>query len=309
MDHVQESPSIDEQPTEEQARRLEEIAAEEQQSGTEGTGASKKQEEPNEPEKQSEKSDTQKSEDKTEEEDVDLEEEEDSSDDKTKAPESRRPKFVRLDRHLKIQEKYRESEKERQKLNDRIRELEESRGDKPPTTTQVADLSQEIRSFAEEEGIDPIIAERFVRLAEAGAYTRLKHELGERFQDLDQLKSRAQESELEQRQEQIWKKQFSELIQKLPDEAENIKSIESKLKRLAFTEEYHKTPLEVIYKGVDELRPTKRRTVESGKGGSSKGSTSLDFKKIVDEGDQDAIDSMDPKTFAEFRQFIRTNNL
>ena len=143
-----------------------------------------------------------------------------------------------------------------------------------------------------------------MKIAEEGAYSRIKTELGDKFNTLDQIKQKTEQQEKELLQEKIWSKQMSELIKKFPQEKAHIQSIESKLKTIAYTEEFSKAPLEVIYQGVNGLRPQKNKTIEAGKGGSNKGET-LDFAKIIEENDESAIAQMDEKTFSQFREFIR----
>lgn len=285
MDNVHESTIVDE-PNADQLRRIQEIEAE--AAGSEPSIA-KKDEEPKEPSEAEEE--TEPTEEKPVERNIEVIE-----DDEQEIPkETREEKFVRLERHLKLRDKVKELTEENARL-------------KSTSQDQISkeDSISAIRTLAEEQGIAPEAIEKLVKIAEEGAYSRIKTELGDRFNTLDQIKQKTEQQEKELLQEKIWSKQMSELVQKFPKEKEHIQSIEAKLKTLAYTREFSAAPLEVIYQGVNGLRPAKNKTIESGKGGSNRGET-IDFARINQEKDDEAIAQMDQKTFSKFREYIKNN--
>jgi len=279
----QKTPEMEDEPTEADLEILKEIEGE----------AEKKPEPPKE-KKEEEKPKTDKEPDPVDDgEDDDLSEGEDDKD------EGRKPKFVRLEKHLKM----------RDKVKDLESQLEKAKDSKPEDKKQAKEeIEAEIETIADELGLSAEKTKKLLKLAENGAYTRIRAELGDKLDNL----ATAEQSRLEEaetaKQERIWNKQFDELKTEFPKEAEHIQSKKGTIKKLAFSTSYSKTPLNVIYRGVDGLRSTKTKTVEGGRGGSSKAGTT-DFAKIVSNNDQSAIADMDADTFKDFNKYITDNNL
>jgi hypothetical protein len=234
-------------------------------------------------------------------EEVMLPDESDVEEDNT-SPE-RQPKFVRLEKHLKIR--------------DRMKELEEELAifkSKPQTTMneiKQEEALDEVRAYAEENGYDAEQTAKLVSLIEKGAYSRLEKQFADKFNQLNEVAEKAKRDNEEVEQEKIWNKQYSELVDKYSDEKEHIESIKENIKNLAFSKEFHQSPLSAVYvylKEVEGLKPpTKTKTVESGTGGQSKGG--IDYARVIADNDEQAIKNMSSEEFTEFQKYIKSNNL
>lgn len=219
--------------------------------------------------------------------------------DETEVTDGRQPKFVRLEKHIKMRDKMKEMEAELMALKS-----------KPNTEEKQEETLDEIKSFAEANGYDEDQTKKLVELAEKGAYSRLEKQFAERFNQLEQVAEKAKRDNLEVEQEKIWNKQFAELQEKFSSEKEHIESIKDQIKRFAYTKEFHKTPLSAVYaylKEVEGLKPTdKSKTVESGTGGSNTGG--IDYQSILANNDEEAIKRMNSEEFQGLQDFIKKNN-
>jgi hypothetical protein len=218
---------------------------------------------------------------------------------------SRQPKFVRLEKHLKIRDRVKELESELMALKS-----------KPQTTTNEAkqdDLIDEIKAYSEENGYDIEQTKKLVELVEKGAYSRLSKQFEEKFNQLGEVAEKAKRDNEEVEQEKIWNKQYAQLVgdEKFSNEKEHIDTIKSQIKKLAFTKEFHNSPLSAIYVYLKEVQglkpPSKSKTVESGTGGQ--GSGGIDYSRIISENDEEAIKNMSSEEFDGLQKFIKDNNL
>ena len=66
---------------------------------------------------------------------------------------------------------------------------------------------------------------------------------------------------------------------------DDLAKLKSRLKKMAFTEEYAGTPLDLIYKGLDTFRPIeKKKSAESSRGGEARDDdTVIDFENVSTE--------------------------
>ena len=83
------------------------------------------------------------------------------------------------------------------------------------------------------------------------------------------------------------------------------------MKKLAYSKEFHQSPLSASYlylREVEGLKPaTKTKTVESGTGGQSKGG--IDYARIIADNDEQAIRNMSSEEFVGLQKYIKDNNL
>ena len=228
----------------------------------------------------------------------DDESEESTKDEEEEEKPSRKSKFVRLEKHFKTRDKLKEAETELGDLRSQLAEYKDK-----PNQANAEELVSSIDEYADEFGVSKASVEKLLKLAEQGAYKKVKEELGGKITEFEEATASVREAEADAQQEKLWSKDLVKLKEKYPNE--DVESIRGKLKRNYFSEEYSKTPIDVIYRGVEGLRPAKgSKTVERGKGGTNKSKPAFDFKGILESNDQEAIQSMDSKTFGEFREYI-----
>lgn len=217
--------------------------------------------------------------------------------------EERQPKFVRLEKHLKMRDKVKELEEEIMVLKS-----------KPATAaneTKQEAVTDEIKAYAEENGYDEHQTKQLVELIEKNAYSRLEKKFADKFSQLEEVAEKAKRENDELEQENIWNKQYAELVDKFSTEKDHIESIKDHIKKLAWTKEFHQAPLTAIYaylKEVEGMKPASRsKTVESGTGGQAKGG--IDYARIISENDEQAIKNMSSEEFTGFQRYIKENNL
>lgn len=283
----------------EQQKILDEIAAEEASKAPKVEETPKEEPKPEEkPVMPEEPKEEVKEEEESDEEDSEFADENEEDDHS-----SRRPKFVRLEKHLKIR--------------DRVKELEAQLADyqKPksePTPVEQQAMVDEVEEFAKANGYDAEQTRKLVDMAEKGAYKKLEQMFASKFAQLDEVAQKAKQEREVAEQENIWNTQFNDLIKQFPDSKEHIDSLKGTIKKYAFSKEFHQAPLEAIYaylKEVKGMKPAeKSKTVESGQGGAKTQDVTLDFDRIVRENDESAIRSMSSDVFAQFSDYIKKNN-
>jgi hypothetical protein len=266
--------------------------------GLEGEAEEEKKEEPLTEEKPEEK--PQPKEESTEEEEVvdDDESDEDEDTEEEEEKQTRTSKFVHLDKHKKMRDRAKQAEDELEEVKTQLEKFKAT-----PNQENSDELNSSIEEYASEFGLNEESVAKLLTLAQDGAVKKVREELGGKLQEFEDATKSVREAEEDALQEKMWRKDLGKLKESFPNE--DIDSIKGKLKRFYFSEEYTKTPIDVIYRGVDGLRPAKgSKTVEKGKGGSNKGEPVNDFKKILDDDNQEAIQAMDSKTFGEFRDYV-----
>jgi hypothetical protein len=230
---------------------------------------------------------------------------------KEEVNEDRTPKFVDLDKHKKMRDRAQAAEKEVEELRLKIETLANKNVEEVKTETTVANIDEDLQSIADEMGVTIESVKKLYSIAESGATQKLESKFSERFKNLEQVAGSVKAKEAELLQEQIWDKQFKELKDKFPNE--DVESKKKELKELAFSKQFSKTPLDVIYKGVDGLREVRKKTVESGSGGSTKGEgDAIDFSEIINLPENEMnkrVEAMDAGTFEKFTNYIEKNKL
>lgn len=120
-----------------------------------------------------------------------------------------------------------------------------------------------IRDFAEKSGMESELVEEFVKIAETGQ-ANLSKELESLRADIKKGSEERAWVEEDKKFEQDYEKNVISLLEvdKIPKE--NLPRLKKLLKSLAFSEEYAKTPLPVIYRGVEDFKQFLEKGRKSG---------------------------------------------
>lgn len=148
-----------------------------------------------------------------------------------------------------------------------------------PTNKAIEDV---IRERADELGVDPDTLKAIIDLAKP----EIPQEFKEAAKELNELKKQR----LEAQEEAGFEKEFSSIMTDIKSEYgetltdSQLSEIKGKLKDLAFQEAYAKTPLSVLFKGIDDFRNTKviKRTMESSRPAANT-AADMDFSNMTDE--------------------------
>lgn len=217
---------------------------------------------------------------------------------------SRQPKFVRLEKHLKMREKVKE-------LEAQLADFQKPKSEPTPVEQQA--MVDEVEEFAKANGYDAAQTRKLVEMAEKGAYKKIEQMFSSKFAQLEEVAQQAKQEREVAEQENIWNNQFNDLVKQFPDRKEHIDSLKGTIKKYAFSKEFHQAPLDAIYAYLVEakgMRPVdKSKTVESGQGGTKTQDVTLDFERIVREQDEQAIKSMSSEVFSQFSDYIKKNKL
>lgn len=167
----------------------------------------------------------------------------------------RTPRMIELYKH-KIAEKAWNKEKEG--LEQKIVDL----SNKSETKTK-PEREKLIKAFAEKSGMDASMIEEFVEIANS-SQANLSKELAALRAQVKKGDDERVWAEEDRRFEKDYDKNVVSLIETDGVLKENIPRLKKLLKTLAFTEEYAKTPLKVIYRGVDDFRQFSKKGQKSG---------------------------------------------
>lgn len=198
-------------------------------------------------------------------------------------------------------------EKEQKEFFTEIRGLIEGLGKKidsrPDTEKGQEQADEDIRQFAEANNLHEDVVKGLISIVEKRFP---KAQPGDPALT-EKLQSVLEEREMD-RQEAIFTRDFDKnvlpILQKeFPNAtAAEVATVRAKLQELAFTEEYARTTLPVIYKGVDEFRglitPKGRKSAESGKGGGAPSNTATDYENVTAED----IGKMSDDEFEKFSE-------
>lgn len=129
---------------------------------------------------------------------------------------------------------------------------------------------------------------------------KLPKDITDKLAILEKLQSKAQEDGDNAAYSSEFAKDVEPLIKaEYPNASpEHIKAIKERIQGVAFTEDYARTPLSVIYKGLDEFRgmvKPEKSTAEKG-GGGERGGQEIDF----DSMSEDEASKLDDDSFERF---------
>jgi len=183
------------------------------------------------------------------------------------------------------------------KIEKEIREklLEEIESRKPAPKDEPADApDDDLDAFAKEVNADKATLEKLVSFAAKRLQLPPEiQELAKEARTLKEIKAAYEENKAEQ----AFNEEFGQDVQAIVEAeypgitAEQLASLKTKLKEYATTAEYVKTPLKVIYRGLDDFREfvPKRKTAESS-GKSQRARTDVVDFENVSEADLDKLD-------------------
>jgi len=146
------------------------------------------------------------------------------------------------------------------------------------------DMDSKIAELAEEKGVDAELIKKIISLVP-------KQETPLEIKDaLDSMKDLKAQQETVKADNQF-NQEFSSIEPLIkteyPDISEgDLSKLKQQLKDTAFTEEYAKTPLSVIYKGLDGFRGavmTKKKSAESSRSGQNRASDVQDYSEWTDD--------------------------
>jgi hypothetical protein len=213
-----------------------------------------------------------------------------TKDDETSKP-NRTPKVMPVWQHevemKKIEKQHQQELEDARKTSENIKKQEDNQA-------PVA-IDDKIKQVADEFGVDENVLAKIVDLAKPD----IPQEFKEAVNELNAIK----QERLAQQEELGFEKEFSAILPIIENEfgqldSSQLSEIKTKLKDIAFQEQFAKTPLSVIFKGFDDFRNTKviKRTMEQSRPASNTESD-IDFSSMTDEDLQKADRETQAKYF------------
>ena len=193
-------------------------------------------------------------------------------------------------------------QKQVNKLKKDLSDLQEQIKKQGVAKADVGDeFKEEIDSIAEETGLSTKAVEKMLSLgAKIGSAPLLQ-----KIQSFEVVARKAQEA----KEDADFDRQFQkDLEEKVVAEhgKERLAKVKEAMRRVAFTDQYSKVPLMVIYNGLDIFRGKKgtgRGTLSEGKKGGRDKNISMDFSKVT----EDDITGMDSQTFEAYSKYLKAN--
>jgi hypothetical protein len=228
-------------------------------------------------------------------EDTDNEDDEDGEDEeekKPKAPLKRTSKFVPV-------KKFNELRHANQDLQRKIAEMQQAtkQNDTQPTKQEQKKVFDKASEFAEKLGLEEEAVKEFAEyilgMAQSGEKV-LPDDIKEKLDTLGKITSEYEQTRQQQQEDADFEAGFEKLLDERPELADRKKEF----KRLAFTEGYENTPLEVL---ADHFVMKNKivKTAEPSKRGGGKTKV-LDFSNMTEE----ELDKLDGEDFENYRKFI-----
>jgi len=204
----------------------------------------------------------------------------------------RTPKFMPAWQHKVAESKWQKREEELLNELAKAKEASVTKGE-----TQLPD--EELDSFAEQYGVDKNLISKIVDL------TVKKIKLPE---DISKKLAAIEEERHEQFENKMFEKEFEAIMPLIKSEygdlsGEELTSIKEKIRQYAYTEEMAKTPLSVIFKGIDDFRNKNKnteikKTAESGRGGAQQSVVNYD------EMTEDEVAKLNRDEFAQYAAYM-----
>ena len=226
---------------------------------------------------------------------------EDDSEEEPEKP-NRLPKMMPTFKH-KIAEKN-WSKKETELLGE-IETLKNKPTEAPAQEAKVTeDIDSKIAELAEEKGVDADLITKIIGLMPKQDNST---DLKEAMKVINDLKASSEQAQADT----AFNKEFEGVKPLIKAEYPNISdgdlsNIQKQLKDNAFTEEYAKTPLSVIYKGVDGFREaviTKKKTAESSRSGQNRNSEVQDYSSWT----EDDVKNSSREDFEKYSKWVDEN--
>lgn len=194
---------------------------------------------------------------------------------------NRIPKMMPAFKH-KIAEK--EWSKKEAELLSEIETLKNKPTETPAQEAKLTDdLESKINKLAEEKGVDAELIKNIVSLVPQDVPSDYKESL----ETIKELKATNEAAKAEAQFTQEFQDLMPIIKDEYPDISESdLSNIQKQLADTAFTEEYARTPLSVIYKGLDGFRGavmSKKKSAESSRSGQNRSSEIQDYSKWTDD--------------------------
>lgn len=194
-------------------------------------------------------------------------------------PSKREPKMMPTWKHRVAEKQW---SQEREELLEKLNQ-QKGESETPQQKQAIADVEEEVKKLSEEAGLDEGVIQKIVDIASK------KNQLPEEtLKALDDYKKNQLEAAQESGYSQEFDKDVVPLIRaEYPDiSEENLTRIKTELHDVAFSDGYLKTPLKVIYKGLDDFReyvPPARKSAEGGRGEGGRKVDVVDFDNMTEE--------------------------
>lgn len=162
-----------------------------------------------------------------------------------------------------------------------------------------AEIRAEMEELADTMGVGQEVVDKLLNLASKSFEKRF----GPQLQEASVVSQKQREALENQGFEREFSSLEERIIQEHGEKADKA-LIKKALYNLAFTEQYAKVPLEVIYNGLSAFRPSPkpagRATAESGKSGGRVITKATDFANVTDED----VKAMDTETFLKYGKWL-----
>ena len=234
-------------------------------------------------EKKSEEDVSEESEDKESEESKDEDKEEEKGDTKEKI--DRTPRSIPYGKFKAERDKVK-------KLKGEVSTLETAAEELSQKQISQKDISKDLESLASEFGVEEKFLSQLVNLI--SSQNKIPQDVLNKVAKIDGLTDG-------RFQDEMFEKEFNKLVKDNP----TVGGFKSKLKELAFSEEFAKAPLKRIFLAHPEEFKTKK-TAETSKRGTGEGGgvTFQDINDMPDEEKAKAIKGMDDKTYDKFSKWL-----
>jgi len=212
--------------------------------------------------------------------------EDDKKDDKEKKPD-RTPKLMPAWKHKQAESIWQKKEKDLLDTIELLKNQPSSVDNK--NNNAPSDNGEELEKLVEDIQENGLGKEQIAKLV---SLVKGKDDLSPKISGLIEDINHMKESEKDKIEELEFNTDFDKDIAGLvkaeyPDISDdNLTKIKEKLHDLAYTEEYAKVPLKIIYKGLDDFRemfPKKAKSAEGSRGGENRQTDALDFENMTEE--------------------------
>lgn len=213
-------------------------------------------------------------------------EEKDTKEEEEVKPSERQTRYVPHEALHAEREKNKALKAEKEQLESRLQEMSDKKEEKK-------DISKEVDELAEEFGVEKKFVDKLVNII--SDQSKLPQDVMEKVSKIDTIAD-------QRLQDELFEKDFKKLIQKHPEAS----SHKDRIKELAFSDSFSKTPLEVIYLGhPNEFKPDKG-SAETKEGGEIS-TGDMSFEEIMNLPDNQrtkAIAEMDDKRYDKFSDWL-----
>ena len=170
-------------------------------------------------------------------------------------------------------------------------------------TQSQADRSDAIKKFAEEQGLDEELVKGLINIVEEGHISQLRKEI----EDLKGTLQKSKEEAEIMRQNRLFEKEFEKEVLPLLEQegvADKKNEIMETLRALAFTEEYARTPLKVIYRGDETFETFRRKGKKSAESGGRMTHAGEDREKSITEMSEEEFEKWSDEQGKKYSRYL-----